>query len=65
MTKFYLWEKKAGSSSNWICKKQIKSTISLAKIDTFTFNNDNKSYKIETSTYDIDKDLLQVYLTTW
>lgn len=56
MTKFYLFEKK-----KWICKKQIEQTISLAFIDKFIFSGNNVT-RIETAEYDVDKDILQVYL---
>ena len=59
MTKFYLFDKK---KRDWICKKQVKTTVSLARIEQFTFHGDDVSYKIETTNYDIDKDILQVYL---
>lgn len=59
MTKFYLFDR---TKRDWVCKKQIKATMSLAKIEKFTFNGDLNVYKLETTTYDIDKDILQVYL---
>lgn len=57
MTKFYIFDDK---KKDWICVKQKRTDIGLAKINKCMF--DGKMYNVETVVYNLDTDVIEVML---
>lgn len=57
MTKLYVY---SSTANDWICLVTIRSILPVGRIDSF--EQGDKSYKVEKVVYKIDSEILEIYL---